>query len=338
MTVIRLPRRAFVAGAASVGGTFLVPRFARGEPEFTMKIATVAPAGTPWASHLKDFKAQIQTGTGGRVKVSAYLGGALGDEIAAAEATKRGSIQVFGGTAGALASAVPELAAVELPYLFSSVEQADKVLDRAVRSNLESLLWARGYKLLFFSENGWRSVGTKFGPVTSPAALRGKKMRSMESDVHLNTWRAMGASPVPMPVTDVLSGLQTGVVDGFDNTPLFAFAASWYQGITDFTLTKHSYQPGLVVASRKWWERLPNTVQTVIEGDPAAEAAKGRKGVRAIRPLLVKNFSNAGIKVHRLSEADRVVFARATAKVHTQFAKASGKRGKALLRKIKAAL
>lgn len=338
MNIIKPNRRHFLAAGTAAAGTFLVPRFGKADPQFTMKLATVAPPGTPWAEHCKDFKMRVQSETGGRVKVKVYMGGALGEEIVTAEATKRGSIQVFAGTAASLASAVPELGAIELPYMFDDVSQADKVLDTVIRSDLEALLWARGYKLLFFSENGWRSTGTKFGPVRAPADFVGKKIRSMDSQVHLNMWRAMGASPVPMAMTETLSGLKTGVVDGFDNTPLFAFASSWYQGITDFTLTKHTFQPALVVASRIWFEILPKEIQKVLEGDPDAEARRARKEVRAIRSMLVKNFTNAGVKVHRLSSSERAAFKSATAKVHDQFVKDSGKKGKALVRKIKAAL
>ena len=332
-------RRQFLAGSTAAGAAFFVPKSSKAGPEFEMKIGTVAPAGTPWAKHLQDIKKRVESDSGGRIKVKAFMGGALGDEIAVAEATKRGSVQVFGGTAGALASAVPELAAVELPYLFPNVAKADHILDEVVWSDLDQLLWDRGFKLSFLSENGWRSMGTNFGFVKSPADLKGKKMRSMESDVHLNTWRAMAASPVPIAVTEVLSGLKTGVVDGFDNTPLFTFAASWYQGITHFTLTEHSYQPGVVVVSRKWFESLPKDLQKVVTAaNPKAEAKAGRQGVRAIGDMLVKNFTNAGIHVGRLSAAERAAFAKATEKVHDQFAKSTGTKGKQLVRKIKAAL
>src|SRR5690606_30548062 len=185
---------------------------------------------------------------------------------------------------------------------------ADKVLDDVVREDLDALLWERGYKLMFFSENGYRSIGSTF-PVKSPADLKGRKMRSQQSDVHLNTWKAIGASPVPIAVTEVLSGLQTGVVDGFDNTPLFAFAASWYQAISHFTLTKHIYQPGIVVLSRKFWEELPPDLQTIVMGNPADLAKKGRRGVRAIGPMLEQNFVGAGITLSKLSDAERSAFA-----------------------------
>lgn len=337
-TKLSSTRRRFVQGtAAAAASTFFIGRARADEPEFVMKVATVAPPGTPWATQLQKVKKAIKTQSEGRIKVKTYLGGALGGEIETAEATKRGTIQCFGGTAGALAALVPEIEVLELPYLFSSEKAADKVLDKTIREDLDALLWERGFKLMFYSENGYRSIGSTF-PISSPADIHGRKMRSQQSDVHLNTWKAFGGSPVPITVTEVLSSLQTGVVDGFDNTPLFAFAASWHQAITHFTLTKHIYQPGLVVCSRKFWEELPAELQTIVMGDPADLAKKGRRGVRAIGPMLEQNFVNAGITLTKLSEAERSAFASKAEEVHAKFRKSTTTQGKALLDKIKASL
>ncbi|MCH9687844.1 MAG: TRAP transporter substrate-binding protein [Deltaproteobacteria bacterium] len=329
-------RRRFVQGtAAAAASTFFIGKARADEPEFVLKVATVAPAGTPWAKQLQKLKRTIKKESEGRIKVKTYLGGALGDEIATAEATKRGTIQIFGGTAGALAQSIPELAMLELPYLFPNEKAADNILDNVIREDLEQLLMKQGYKLLFFSENGFRSIGSSF-PINSPADLANRKMRSQESDVHLNTWRSFGASPVPIAVTEVLSGLQTGVVDGFDNTPLFAFAASWYQAITHFTLTEHIYQPGIIVASRKFWDSLPPDLQTIVQGDPAKLAKAGRRGVRSIKSLLVQNFVDAGISLKKLSSSEKAAFSAKAEEVHAKFRASTTSTGKALLDKIKA--
>jgi len=337
-TKLSTTRRRFVQGStAAAASTFFIGRARAEEPEFVAKVATVAPPGTPWAKQLRKLKKTIKEQTEGRIKVKTYLGGALGGEEATIEATKRGTIQIWGGSAGALSSALPEINCLELPYLFESEKTADRVLDDVIREDLDRLLWDRGYKLMFFSENGYRSIGSSF-PVQSPADLKGKKMRSQQSDVHLDTWKSMSASPVPIAVTEVLSALQTGVVEGFDNTPLFAFAASWYQAITHFTLTKHIYQPGIVVASRKFWESLPAELQTVVLGDPADLAKKGRRGVRAIGPMLEQNFVGAGITLTKLSAGERAAFAAKADEVHAKFRKSTSSEGKALLDKIKKAL
>ena len=100
--------------------------------------------------------------------------------------------------------------------------------------------------LAFWSENGFRHFGTKDKPIKSPADLRGKKMRSQESFVHLEMWKAFGASAVPIATTEVLTALQTGTVDGFDQATLYAIAASWYKSIKFFTVSNHIYQPAII--------------------------------------------------------------------------------------------
>jgi tripartite ATP-independent transporter DctP family solute receptor len=330
----RPSRRRFVQGTtAAAASSFFIGRAKADEPEFVMKVATVAPPGTPWATQLRKLKKTIKEQSGGRIKVKTYLGGALGDEIATAESTKRGAIQCYGGSAGALASAVPEIGVIELPYLFKDIKAADNILDNVIREDLDGLLWERGYKLMFFTENGYRSIGSTF-PIHTPADLKGRKMRSQESDIHLDTWRAFGASPVPIAVTEVLSSLQTGVVEGFDNTALFAFAASWHQAITHYTLTEHIYQPGVVVLSRKFVESLPDDLKTIVAGDPIELAKKGRRGVRAIAPMLQQNFVDAGIELIKLSSSERSAFAAKAPEVHAKWRKDASAEGKALLDKI----
>lgn len=357
-------RRRFVQGSAAAIAPFFIGRSARAadDPEFTMKIATAAPDGTPWMNQMKGLKTLMWEGSNKRLKVKPYPGATLGSEPDTVDGVKRGAIQCYGGSVSALASAVPEVACLELPYLFKTEKKADKVID-SVFADLDALLWDRGFKLFFFSENGFRSIGSTF-PINSLADLKGRKMRSQESDEHLDTWKAFGASPVPIAVTEVLPALQTGVVDGFDNTPLFAFAASWYQGISHFTLTEHIYQPGIVVLSRKWYETLPAEIQALFTGklpagpagtkgspdndEPGADghgfvsqqelSKAGRRGVRAIKGQLLKNFEVSGIKVHHLSDSEKAAFSSSAAIAHAQFAGRASAQGKALFKKVTSAM
>lgn len=334
-------RRRFVQGTAASAAIapFFIGRAASAEPELVVKVATVAPSGTAWASLVRKFKKWTKEQSAGRVKIKAYLGGALGDEISTAEATKRGSIQAWGGSMAALASAVPEIECLELPYLFSSAKKADKVLD-AIRTDLHALLWDRGYKLMFFSENGHRSIGAMHA-VEGPEDLKGRKFRSVQNDVHLDTWRSWGASPVPMAVTEVLSSLQTGVVDGYDNTPVFAFAASWYLATTHFTLTEHIYQPAAVVLSRKFWQSMPNDLQKALSPDSddvRKMESRGRRNIRAMEPQLIQNFRDAGIKVIECSDSDKKRFAGPAHKAWGQFQKRTSKSGRSLFKAIEKSL
>ncbi len=325
-------RRRFLAGATGAAVTpFLIRTSKAQDPELVLKLATPAPRGTPWYSQLKAIKKEAKAGSGDRIKIKAYPGSALGDEISTLDSCKRGRIHMWAGTSGALASKVPTMGCFELPYLFPSLSAADKAID-AIFNDIDAELQKAGLKLLFVSENGHRSIGMKGVGVKSPKDLVGKKVRAQQGFVHENTWKALGASPVPIPVTEVLTSLQNGVVEGFDNTPLFTFAGSWYQAITDFTLTEHCYQPGFVVMHLDTWKGLSKADQALILNDPAKRAKEGRAGVRKLGPALIKNFGAAGIKVHKLNSGELAAFKSATKGTHAKF---KSKYGGGLLDKLK---
>jgi TRAP-type C4-dicarboxylate transport system substrate-binding protein len=332
-------RRTLVKAAALASAGALIPEArAQGGEAIIAKMATVAPDGTPWAEQLRRLKKRVDADTNGRISIKAYLGGALGDENITAGEVKRGSIQLWGGSTGALATVVPELALFELPYLFRSSEEADYVIDRVLYADIERLLATRGLQVLFWAENGFRSFGTTFGPVRTPADLKGKKMRSQESEVHIEMYRAFGAAPVPIAVTEVLSSLQTRVVDGFDNTPLFTFAASWYQGIKDYSLVDAIYQPAVVVANKPWFDKLRSEDQRVLLHDAEGEAKRGRVGVRELAPLLIDNFRSAKINVHTLTDAEKAAFEKLAQPVHDRWIATKGKAASPLVKKAKLAL
>jgi tripartite ATP-independent transporter DctP family solute receptor len=337
MTAPTTTRRRFAqVSAAAAASSFFIGRAKAADP-IVLKLATVAPTGTPWEADVKAEKKRVAEASGGLIKIKPYFGGALGPEVETAEAVKRGTIDIFAGSTGALASVVPELDGLELPFLFKNVATADKVLDEVILEDVKNILLSRGLVFGFWGENGWRSIGSTF-PISSLADLKGKKMRSQENQTHIDTWKAFGASPVPIAITETLSSLQTGVVDGFDNTPLFTFASSLSQATAYFTLTEHIYQPGIVCMSKKTYDKLPAELQAVLFQDPAKLAKRSRRGVRAMSPQLIENFKNAGIKVQELSNADKASFATAAAVVHASFLKRANKESKALLDKIRKAL
>lgn len=311
---------------------------AAAEEPIKAKLATVAPEGTPWADQLTRLKRRVESESGGRLKVQTFTGGALGDELGTAAECRNGTLQLWGGSTAALADLVPELALLELPYLFRDEAEADWVLDVVLLEDLRAKLAERGFVLLFWAENGYRSFGTRFGPVRAADALRGRRMRSQEAETHLEMYRALGATPVPIPVTEVIASLNTGAIDGYDNTPLFAQAASWYKGITTFTVTNHVYQPGVVVASKRWFDALPPELQKALLGDPAKEANDVRRAVRALTPLLLKNFESAGIEVVTPTAEERAALARATEPAHAAWLAGKGKPARALVEKTKKAL
>jgi TRAP-type C4-dicarboxylate transport system substrate-binding protein len=310
------------------------------EPEFVLEMGTVVPAGSPWALQLKRLKKYVEEETGGRVKVKLRLGGS--NERSLARRAQMGSKQGFAGSVGGLSSIVREVNVLEAPYVFNTVEEADKALDdpevlKQVRQILEK------QKLVFglWGENGFRSYFSR-RPIRSPEDMKGIRYRSQEAIAHVEAYKALGASPVTIDVANTMTSLQTGVVDGFDNTALFAMATTWYQGLKDdernLILSKHSYQPGIVVYSKKWFDTLPPDIQKVLTTVPYELTTWGREQVRKMEPVLLKNLVRYGYEIHDPSKAELQKFKDAEKGIPEAVAKQVGPAGQKLLKAVRTAM
>ena len=300
-------RRLLLAAASLCACVFLFPGAHAADP-IVLKIATVAPEGTPWSDGLTQFKTLVETKSGGTIKVKLFLGGMLGDENETVQQTQRGQIQGVGGSTGAIATLVPEVNVLELPFLFKTASEADKVLDGAALPVLEKAFRARGLVLGFWSENGYRSFGSSFGFIKSPADLKGRKMRSQENPVHLEMYKAFGASPVPIPTTEVLTSLQTGVIQGYDQTPLYASAGQWLSATKFYTLTNHIYQPAAIVFNKSFFDGLSADNQKVLLAARSELVPKMRREIRAPNPILLENFPLMGVKLYTPTAAELASF------------------------------
>ncbi len=306
--------------------------------EFVMKIATVAPDDTPWSELLKRYQAAVEKKSGGRINVKLFLGGTLGDENETVIKCKRGQVQAVAASTGAAASQAPELNVLELPYLFRDGDEADFIIDTVLTAPLEKAMRQYGLVLAFWSENGFRQFGTNDGFVSSPDQLKGKKMRSQESLVHLEMWKAFGASPVPIPTTEVLTALQTHTVDGFDQSALFTIAAGWHKTVKYFTVSDHMYQPAVVSFNAEWFDKLPADLQKLLLDEGRSLQDKGRKAVRSIMPDLLAGIKASGVQIKELSVAEKATFEKSALSVRKVFRKQQGPKAAKLLDSVEKAL
>lgn len=289
-----------------------------------VKFGTVAPAGTPWAQTLEDIKKRVKKASKGKLKIKTYLGGQLGGELEILQKIRRGNIQGGGLTSAALASVLPELDVLELPYLFESFEEADYILDKYLFDIFEKLFLEKDLILVTWAENGWRNLGHKSKAILTPSDLKGEKMRSQESKVHLAFWKALEASPQAVSTAETLPALQTGVVKGFDNTPLFTLAAEWHTAIKHFSITKHIYQPAAIVYSARFWKKTSEADKKILLDRGRSLAPESRISVRALGDELISVLQGAGITVHKLSEKQKDIFKKKLIPLHTQMVKSIG--------------
>lgn len=298
--------------------------------QHTLRIGSVAPEGTPWFKIVKKIKRRIQKKSGGRIKVKTFLGQSLGGEKSVVRRCQSGRLEMLGVSTGALATVVPELNAYELPYLFSSLKQADKALDATYELAAE-VLAAKGFKLYFWSENGFRDFATKETFVRTPSDLKGMKMRAQESFVHTEMYKRLGAKPNPIAVPQVAEDLANGVVSGYDNTWLYSYAAQWYKHIKYVTESNHIYQPAIIAYNKAWFDGLEPDLQALLMENVEKYTKTGRKKIRAMNGSLREMFSSDGVTFHQPTSSERAKMKAATKGVYDSFRKRTGASGSKLL-------
>ena len=324
----------FFAAALGLCMLFAAPSAAQAQT-FELNIGSLAPKGTPWYSLLERFEKEVEAETGNRVNVIIRPAGVMGEVEMVREARKGERLQACAVTTGAIAEGgnIPQLNLVELPFLFDDNAEADYVLDSVLFDVYADVLGRRGFALVVWSENGWRSFGTKGTAIKTPADLKKFKMRSQESDVHLQMYKTFGAQAVQKPMTEVLTSLQANVIDGLDNTALYTQAAGLAEPLDHFTLTRHIYQPAAIVLNKRWFDSLPADIKQVIASKKSL-ATVGRKMIRDEEAAMMENFEFFGVQVHNLSAAERKAFADVAKTMHDPYA-ATITDGPAILKKIR---
>ncbi len=312
---------ALTAALALGGLAVALPSATEAAAPHEMNLGSLAPEGTPWRAMLDRIETEVETGSNGRINVIIRPPGLMAEVEMVRETRSGERLQGAAVTTAALAEGgnVPLLQLVELPFLFDTIGEADKLLDEVLWDDFSSLLERRGFKLVLWSENGWRSFGTKDKPVKAPADLKGLKMRAQESDVHMAMYKAFGANAVQKPMTEVLTSLQGGVIDGLDNTPLYTLSGGLAEPLDYFTKTEHIYQPAAAVYSRRWFSQLEPDLQALVMS-VKKHTDSARKEIRSEGEAIEALFPQMGLEVVELTAEERTAFKTLARSMHRGFA------------------
>lgn len=301
-------------------------------------LATAAPDETPWAEAARSVADRVTRQSRGKLRVRPSTGAAAGDEVETVRRCARGELLMWGGSAGALATQAPELAVFELPFLFASEAEADLVLrDGRVLDQLRRVLVPRGLVYYTGTELGWRSFAGR-RPLAAPSDFAGLLARAQPSPLHLELWRALGAQPLGVAAGDTGAALQLRRVEAFDASPLYAFATSWYQHTSHFTLTRHVYQPAFVAFCPGALDELgPAERARTLEGAEEEREACNRR-VRGLEAEVLEQLRQAEVRLVEVTPAERAELRRRTRRVHDLFRASTSAAGRALLARIEALL
>lgn len=218
------------------------------------------------------FAELVKAKTSGRINVRTYSSGKLGSDPQMQSSLQGGTLEMMTGPTSNLVGAIKEFGVFDLPFLFSSYKEADAVLDGKVGQELLQKLDAINLVGLSYQENGFRHITNSKHPIQKLEDIQGLKIRVIQNPVFIDTFKALGANPVPMPFTDLYNALESKAVDAQENPPGLIEASKFYEVQKYMSTTGHVYSPFIVLASKKWWSGLSDADKKAVK-EAATEAA-----------------------------------------------------------------
>ena len=229
----------------------------------TYKMATTAPDGTVWMKTMRQAGKEITERTSGRVQFKFYPGGVMGSDKIVLRKMRVGQLHGAAVTSGALAQIYPDSQTYGLPLLLRSLGEIDYVRERMDPLLLKALE-DRGFVAFGIGESGLAYLLSD-KPIESLADLRKQKTWVLEGDVISQTFfESAGVSPIPLPVSDVYTGLQTGLLEAIGSPPVAAIALQWHTRVKYLTDTPVMYTYGMLVMDRRAFSRLAPADQAVV--------------------------------------------------------------------------
>lgn len=284
-----------------------------------IKFSHVVAHDTPKGLGAEYFKKLAEERTKGRVKVEVYPNSTLYKDGEELQALQLGSVQMLAPSLAKFGPlGVREFEAFDLPYLFSDYAELHKVTQGPVGKQLLDKLQSKGITGLAYWDNGFK-VMTANKPLRVPADFKGLKFRIQSSKVLDSQFRALGAIPQVMAFSEVYQGLQTGVVDGTENTTSNILTQRMNEVQKYLTASNHGYIGYAVIVNKKFWDGLPPDIRSTLDGamrDATTYADDIAK--KENDDALDKIKATGKTQIITLTPAERTQWKQALVKVHHQ--------------------
>ena len=288
----------------------------------TLRINIAIAQNSHYGVAIDTFAREVEKRTGGRYRIQTFYSGALGAERESVEGVQLGTLDLTLTSTGPLPNFVPEVAILDIPFLFRDHAHARAVLDGPIGQELLAKFPPKGMIGLAWAENGFRHMTNSKHPVNQPEDLKGLKMRTMENPIHIEAYRQFGILPTPMAFTEVFTALQQGTVDGQEN-PLSVITSAKLDQVQKYlSLTGHVYSPAIFLMNKPQWDKLSDSDKQAFV-DAAKEGVKvNRARVDEDERRAVADLRGKGMNV--VENLDKARFQAVLAPVYADFGKRFG--------------
>ncbi len=313
---------------------------AQAKTKYSFKIASLAPQGSVWINHFRDFAKEVEEKSNGEVGIKIYPGGVMGDDLAMYRKMRVGQLHGGGFTMSGIANVVPDFRVMAIPFFFDNYMEVD-VVSRQLTPYFKEKFDENGLELLYLTE-----VGFIYGMSTAPTLTIGelKKRKSWVptgDPLAAEYLKLLGVNPVPLTIPDVLSSLQTGLVDTVYTSLYGSLVMQWFTKAAYITDFPYGYAYGAIAFSKKAFSKLPPQYAALIhklaEKHFSALNKKTRQSNKESRDVLMENgvaFIEASAEVRNQLVENRDI--TVTKLVGESFSQEAYKRVTQILEKMRA--
>ena len=288
----------------------------------TLKLAHAAPESDLQQDMSLFFKKTVEERTHGDIKVNVYPQGQLGSDKQMIDGARAGIVDMVIVGLNNYSGLLPESAAFTLPFMFPNRETAYKVLDGAPGQEVMHNMEKFGLKGLGYPENGYRNMTNNKHPIHVPADVKGLQMRVNGSKALNDMFNELGANPLQLPVAELYTALETGVVDSQDHPIGVTLSFKFNEVQKYLSLTQHAYSPLVLTMNLKKFNKLSAEEQKIITEAADEAVAMQRKLSIEKEDKMIAELENGGMKVNR--DVDGAAFQSAVKPVWKAFIAQNG--------------
>lgn len=263
----------------------------------TLRFGYEAPRSDTQHEAAKKFNELLKEKTKGEIKLSLFPDSTLGNAQTMISAVRGGTIDLEMSGSPNFSGLVPKLNVIDIPFIFQNREHAYAMLDGEIGQGLLKELEAQGLKGLAFWEVGFRSFTNSKHPVKTPDDIKGLKVRTNQNPMYIQAFSILGANPVPMPLSELYTALETRAVDAQEHPVGIVWSAKLYEVQKHLSLTNHGYTPLIVVMNKAKFDGLSPALQSAILEAAKEAGAYQRKLNLDNEKGIIEKMQKAGIQV-----------------------------------------
>jgi tripartite ATP-independent transporter DctP family solute receptor len=270
-----------------------------------IRVSNGINADHPVGNGIKAMQACLDEKSGGKMKLTAFWGGALGGDLQATQALRSGVQEAVVTSSSPLVGIVPALGVFDLPFLFGNAQEAYKVLDGKFGDMINQKLDAAGVVNLAYWENGFRNLSNSVRPVTKWEDFSGMKVRVMQNNIFLDTFQNLGANATPMAFGEVFSALETKAIDAQENPYVTIDTSKFFEVQKYVTETNHAYTPFLFLFSKAIFNTYAPDEQAALRACAVVGRDVERQVIGDLNKKSLEKIKAAGLQVNTLSPEEQ---------------------------------